>query len=267
MCGNMSEDKLEKVKKLILQDIGKLHADNVEEIVSDMISRNARKIIGLGGDIRRTRIYREILKEVKKRIYYTQRVFIKNGEQVTLKDRGEHVTELIRLIENIIREYDVKILSDIGCGYFPLTLPMWKIKPEIYYAIDNKEEVLQVLRQKIDQTIETKVYVLNLDITKTPLANVYREKGLEKPQLSLYNSILHTLTRTRKTKLPWIIENDPSKLLFVSEPRISLVKKEDITLREKRFLERLARILLNQGIIASYKMMQTKTDIIALLLK
>ncbi len=266
----------EKLENLLLEDVLAVFPDSSRESLKSAIWEKIvqrasllSRTLGENVDPRRYSCYWREVKRLRKIAYYELRRFKVEGDtHLSLKERGENVKELISFISSVLAEERVEVMAEYGCGLFPLTLPMWGYKPRVYIAVDKSQEVIKRLEKAVDNlTPGVKLIPVRCDIAREGVRTPLVKAGFTMCDLAFFNRIIHVLERTSSTRATMLVDEVPAKIVVVSEPRVSLVKKNDITAREKRFLLRLASKLSNQGVISEYKLALTSTDVVLLMKK
>ncbi len=261
-------------KKLLLEDIKEYPEVSVDEIIKELFQTYPkelleRKIKRICKEGRRTRDYKIVLKDLRKKLYYKKRVFLTPKGHISLIEReGEGLKQIIERISSLVLKEKIDVIADYGSGLFPTTLKYWPNKPKIYIAIDNNKSVIEELKAYFKKNLTTtKLLVVYGDLSIQGPEEIIHDNHLPLPELSLYNRILHVLTRTKKTNPMELIERTPSKIIVVTEPRRSLVRGIDITSREKKFLLSVLKKSLRLGYVSSFKIEITPADVLAVAYK
>ncbi len=263
----------EELKKLLIEDTKDLQLENKDAYIEKFLEKHQHYLRKLSeykeNEIKRTRVYKELLKKLRKQLYYHKRTFYpEEHTHVSLEERGEAIYQLIKEISDVMNKYKAYTIADYGCGLFPLTIPEWSVKPEVYYAIDNNKKIIEkLLKEQAWLSSYTKLYIIKGDLRYESPNKILMKTNTKRTDLSLYNRVLHTLYRHTRKNLVELLEDTPSDLIIITEPRTSLIKKYDITKREARFIEQVIKKALELGVIARYEIKILQQDILALLNK
>ncbi len=217
-------------------------------------------------DYARTSVFENEVKRLRRIAYYALRRYSGEASIEPLAERGAGIFDFINKISRIAYESKTRVLVEYGCGLFPLTIRSWLFKPRIYIAVDINDDVIEKLLESknlIEKESNVKLVVVKSDITVDGSLKPVLNAGYESVDLALYNRILHSIARLRGYDLiTELIEKTPSNTIVATEPKVSLVKKIDVSARERRFLAKTARILEKKGVVSYHKMIDSETDVI-----
>lgn len=205
---------------------------------------------------------REKVKRVRKTAYYFLRRYRFNEVEVSFLERGEEgVSAIIMYIERLLREHKCDAVLDVGSGLFPLTLGRWSVKPAYYYALDKDEGVIDRLREYSRTTTQTLLVPIKIDLSDLPKYRQVISQMERKPCLTIYSRVLHLLWRLHRIDPLEYIRTSPSKVQMILEPKTSLVRSEDISGRERRFLRGVAERCLKVGLCYRRELLDFPNDI------
>src|SRR3990167_1198294 len=198
--------KITRTYKIALNEFTKRIEDKMSrnsELKKTMNAADLRKI-------EKNTAFKNMVKEVKKEIYYDLRKYRKNSsgdstteiisrldealekndlekvtglfdeavrEHVSTNERLEHIQHFHTQFEDLIKE--IKIILDIGGGLYPLTFPFENaFKLEKYIWIDTDTKSYEILERF------QKVYKKNLHLPKNS-NQIINQSGI--PEIKLYN--------------------------------------------------------------------------------
>ncbi len=212
---------------------------------------------------RRTRAWREAVKEVRKRAYYTLRRFRPAGVEVPLQERSrEDLEELARIICGQMEVLGTETVIDLGSGLFPLTLPLWPCRPRYYIAVERDTLAVEKLWEFSRGLPDVELVILREDLASPGLAELIGSQGAPLPGLGLVLRVLRVLVRTRGIDPVDWLSRLPVRGVVVSEPCRSLVGGDDITRREARFLRALGRRLVEEGFASQWHVEFLGSDVV-----
>ncbi len=232
-----------------------------EDVVAPILEKHG--INPLGPIDRRTRAWKEAVKEVRKQAYYALRRFRPAGVEVPLHERSRADLEgLARIICSQLDAIRTDTVIDLGSGLFPLTLPLWPCHPRYYIAVERDTLAVEKLRRFSAGLSGVELVILREDLTSPSLAERIGGLGAPLPGLGLVLRVLRVLVRTRGVDpIDWLSKL-PVRGVVVSEPRRSLVGGDDITRREARFLRTLGKRLVEAGFASHWHVEILGSDVV-----
>ena len=262
------ETCLEKILKELSGEVGEdVVQKNVENILKSKEMKALLKIPEVCSEefvLRKLKVYRELVKKLKKIRYYERRKFRSlEGKEISIDERGEKVFEVVDKVAEIFKTIGGVTLLDIGCGEFPLFLGNKLPSGTIYIAIDSRKEIIESL--KAFKSNGLKLIPVLSDATEIDFRELLRKHGITRVDLTLLLRTLRVLQRTRRIDPVEFIESIPTRALLISEPLKSLVKEESIERRERKYLISIARKLEERGIFAYYEIWSSGSEIFVLL--
>lgn len=220
-------------------------------------------------DPKRTREFKKLVKDIKKRMYYEKRTFFaKGGSHVSIEERGPSVFGLVDVILEIMKASSSYKILDLGCGLFPIYF--FKVAEEKgvevrYYAVDSNKRVIEILSDFSKNLRKSHLYPILADISKSSPRELLSTYEVEDVDIVLLFRTLHTLIRTKRVDPVDFLSEIPARYLLITEPRRSLVKKEDITKRELRFLKGILRKLMEAGFVSSGELRLLEDDVLLII--
>ncbi len=273
------EELIAELASDLLDEYPRLSPDKASEIVESVVSRYKSRILRvLTGkrmsieEFRRYSLYRFLKKEARRRAYYYLRKFKTSDlagasgfidSIISCMDKGDYecvrasAIELLKLhvssserIDYIdeflgaVNKYTSGLLFsgkvlDIACGLNPLypLLDPSRIRPELIIGIDKDRVVLGVIKalERIYDKLGIRIVLREADLLRYP--DILRDyTGLD---VALILKFLHYAERMRPGLGDRILSLVDAKYVVITEPTISLVKRRDISFREKRFIKSL----------------------------
>ncbi len=287
MIINNKDKKIEDIKNIIVENIVKKYPVDklqAEQLVKYVIQRNPKflKLINKKDikieDILRTRIFKDIQKKSSQLCYYKLRQYKKEPsdwnilskdlkEAISQKSKNKikkiaeeiskfHISTEERFEENDIFYNKIlkivkqpKSIIDIGCGANPLIFPFQKFKKlDFYLALDNDKKIIDVL-SSFSLTIQnTKLLPIQWDLKE----GWSRIKELGNFDLALMMKLVPVILRQERN-LTEVLAKTPAKKWVITGSKFSLVKREDIELREKKIIKNFIK-KSNKKILDSFSM-------------
>lgn len=200
-------------------------------------------------------VYKEFIKEVRKKIYYQLRTYYPSFEEkgrIEIKD-VDNLTEetILRILKTHVSTSErmssrkkfnqfwienfkeVESIIDVGCGVFPLMFPFGEFNQlEKYHAIDNDSYAIDVLDKysKLLDGVDLESFDLDLkDLLWKNFENNY--------DLAIMLKLVPVIARQDREHLEKLF-NVPAKKVVVSASKESMTKKVDISAREDAVLNR-----------------------------
>lgn len=205
---------------------------------------------------------REKVKKLRKVAYHYSRRFRFDDIDVSLIERGDKgLSELVQYFQELMKLTDCSSILDVGCGSFPLTLVSWNYKPQVYYAIDKDEKIINRLIEFSKNLKEVILYPVIVDVSNIDVYKKFISNLEIRPCITIYSRILHVLFRLHKIEPMDIISITPSRVHVILEPKFSLVKGTEILNRERNFLKKIANKCLESGICYKFEAKDFYNDI------
>ncbi|MGB9831821.1 MAG: hypothetical protein ACPLSP_07105 [Fervidicoccus fontis] len=271
----MSEELKQKLAELVKKKIGQNSYERFSDIISEeinkaLLNKKIAESLERKGKLDDASEVKKLIKKIKKRIYYSSRVFYSaEGEHVSILERGKNLTAILEFLKKLMIEKNINTIVDIGSGTFPIYFDAFlgEASPKLrYYAIEKNKKIYEslLIYSKKSKMLLTPILA---DADTDSLEEIYKNINNYDKSLTLLLRILHTLYRTKRLNLVEFIEKIGSKYLLISEPKFSLVKKNDISKKEKAFLLRLSNKLKANGTISDFEILDTEEEIFVLMTK
>ncbi|MBX5328584.1 MAG: hypothetical protein QHH18_07620 [Candidatus Bathyarchaeota archaeon] len=230
-------------------------------------------------EFQRVSAYRNLIKKVKRRLYYRLRRYdtleaqnregILNKLRLTIEEYGLWSPQSFELHREILKTHvstrerlevasdlfhsifritgKPQKLLDISCGLNPLFVPWMQIQECIYVCTelhDNLCNFINSYLKIVSPILNIQAHVLKLDLLELFDSENKRIVFETNPLLAdcsgaFLFKVLRSMERRRKGIAKQILQWTPAEWIVVSEATRSLVKREDIRRREKIWLKRL----------------------------
>jgi len=262
------EERLRAIMKKLSEDLGEDFVERHKEEIAE--SRELAELLRRcsscqdPSELTRFREYRDLLKRLKRVMYYERRRFSgESGGEVSTEERGERIGEVVAFILKLLEQLGGRSVLDIGCGEFPKFLLPKLPKGTLYIAVDSRKKIVEELSSLRAEGVN--FLPVLADAAETDFEALLKSFGISEVDLTLLLRTLRVLQRTRRVNTVDFIESVPSRAFLISEPLKSLVKGGSIERREKRFLSSLARELEERGVFAYHELFQIGDELFLLL--
>ncbi len=276
---DLIDELIEDLAGDLLDEYPRLSLSKALEIVETIVSKYIARIVkALSGkqvgleEFRRYSLYRFLRKEARRRAYYYLRRFKEDNLyrasglirsiiecmdrvdyecvrtntiellklHVSSRERLDYIIEFLEVINKYTSGlfFSGRVL-DIACGLNPLypLLDPSRIKPVLIIGVDKDHQVLDVIKglESVYNKLGIRIVLREADLLRYP--DVLRDyTGLD---VALILKFLHYAERMRRGIGDRVLNLLDTKYIVISEPTISLVKRRDIFLREKKFIRSL----------------------------
>jgi len=205
---------------------------------------------------------REKVRRLRERAYFYSRRFRLRGIEVAFAERGaEGVKAVGEYVQALMETLGCGVIVDVGSGLFPITVGEWAKKPELYYAIDKDPEVVQKLRDHAERAGLRCLKPILFSISTISEYKKLLASLEERPCIALYSRVLRTLWRSIGLRPLEVISATPARVHLVLEPKLSLVKGEEVAARERTFLKKLLRDCLSAGVCFDGELLDFPADV------
>jgi 16S rRNA (guanine(1405)-N(7))-methyltransferase len=218
-------------------------------------------------DVTRWRAYRDVIKEVKKEIYYALRRYRGDPEEAraladalsTAIEQGRSDADIAPIKEGLLRShvstkerflhypafYDrlfslidgPSTVLDLGCGLHPLSFPFGTLPGGgTYVAVDQQKDVIAILRCYTALSGSWTLRPVADDLTDFQPARYLPGKASRFDCVFMLK-LIPVLERQKPSLLP-NLSALPGDMILVTASTEALSRREDITLREDRALRR-----------------------------
>ena len=193
-------------------------------------------------DIYRTAEFKNFFKNFKKELYYSLRTYQKtsvNAEaditHVSTKERQPHKDLFFIQIQDLFLRSTSII--DVGGGLFPLTIPLsWFGHIQNYVWLDKDKKSMEKLSRYRNDNKLSQLKLFNDSIGANNWQH-YLPVNTEEFDLAIMLKIIPVINRQEKGLLS-LLAQIPSKQILVTGSKESMVKRVDITKRERLVLRK-----------------------------
>ena len=194
--------------------------------------------------IYRTSEFKNIMKKVKKGIYYGLRTYQKDDlsleeSHISTKERAGQVTNLLSQLDNTLSA--AENILDIGGGMFPATFPFKKFPGIKNYTWIDKDtqsfEKLQVHKQQADLN---NLYLHNETIAEARWED-YLPESVQEFDFVFMLKLIPVVYRQERDLLDKLAKV-PAKHILITGSKEAMVKREDIEWREDKTLRKFIQI-------------------------
>ncbi len=232
-------------------------------------------------DVTRLRDYRNVIKAVKKQVYYQLRQYHKDKEKekrlkkqlANLKVTSANSPQIDQLIEALLATHvstqerfdhypafyqtlfsliePPQTILDIGCGLHPLSYPFNQpnYAPKSYTAIDKDPDAIETLTLFAPHAQPTRLTPLCADLTSlTP--QDYSEQPGDKFDLAFMLKLIPVVHRHNQQLLEKLSQV-PTQTLLITASTEAMTRKQDIKRREERVLRKFIA-MSGRNIIAQF---------------
>jgi len=261
------EERLRAIMKKLSEDLGEDFVERHREEIDE--SRELAELLRRcsscqdPSELTRLREYRDLLKRLKRIMYYERRRFSGERGEVSTEERGERIGEIAVFIMKLLEQMGGRSVLDIGCGEFPKFLLPKLPKGTLYIAVDSRKKIVEELSSLRAEGVN--FFPVLADAAEADFEALLKSFGVSEVDLALLLRTLRVLQRTRRVSPVDFIESIPSRAFLISEPLKSLVKGGSTERREKRFLSSLARELEERGVFAYHELFQIGDELFLLL--
>ena len=141
-------------------------------------------------------------------------------------------------------------ILDISAGHNPFSLPWMNFKQGTYLATETNTKTIHLLKEYfskiVSKHLNVKGHVVKLDLRRLEFSETGLEKALQQHVTSSQDvdvtflmKTLHFVDRLKRGNAEKLLKQLPSKYIVITEPTVSLVKHENIKMREIRWIKRL----------------------------
>jgi hypothetical protein len=232
-------------------------------------------------DLTRLRAYKDLIKDVRKHIYYhlrqyqpdktqteelrqqlTNAISAKDNEtiqqviqqllqtHVSTKERAADYPQFYRTLFKL-RPAPRRIL-DIGCGIHPLSYPFTPadIRPDVYFALDSQPDVIDTLAVFAPYVQPSRLIPLHLDIAEADWTALPGTTG-EPFDLACLLKLIPVIARQQRSLLPKLAAV-PARHILITATTEAMTRNANIRRREDRFLREFIE-LTGRPIFATFE--------------
>lgn len=251
----MSNDFDDVITKIV--KTYKITREDAYDLLNSQINKNKQllELIQHNPDkVRKTRIFKDFIKNLRKDIYYKLRQYkplnhnVSNTDLSTEAILNVHISTKERLPykkewENILVEKfgDTETILDLGGGVFPLMFPFEKfVKLKNYVWVDKDKwahDILQKQQENIPNVYSQKLKLYNLDISELDISLLKNRYGIF--DLVLMLKLISVVQRQEESLLSLLADvtrSDFTKKVFITSSKEAMTKHKDISARENKTL-------------------------------
>ncbi len=234
-------------------------------------------------DITRLSVYKTMIKNVRKQVYYHLRQY--QGEMEKIECLRKQLEQLIRSsedprqIKHVInqllsthvstkerandyqtfyqRVFELieppRTILDIGCGIHPLSYPFEQLEycPEVYVAIDRNPEVIETLTIFALYVKPTHLIPICADIAEANWTT-YLEGGIDTFNVAFMLKLIPVVSRQQRHLLPKLA-GVPARQILITAAAEAMTRKNNIRRREERVLHKFIE-MTDKKIIATFQL-------------
>lgn len=269
--GQFPEDLLEREITAICQRY-KITPESARTIAEHSLQRRPDLVAAILArypheDVTRLRVYKTLIKEIRKQVYYHVRQY--QPEQETMPHLREQLRQLIlseappEAIDAVIQQLFLTHVStkermagydrfyhtlfeliepphsilDIGCGLHPLSYPFTHpaFRPDVYAALDRKAEVFHTLSVFAPHTSPTQFLPICCDIAEADWKTLTPKGEGNIVDLVFMLKLIPVIARQQRHLLPKLAAV-PARQILITASTESMTRKQNIRRREDRVL-------------------------------
>lgn len=235
----------------------KISLDEAKKQLAAKLTQNSKltELIDNSTDlskIHKNKEFKNILKQVKKDIYYSLRTYQRESEDIqdthtSTQERKLFITDFINQLDGYLQS--ATIILDIGGGLFVTSFDLAKYNNiQEYIWLDKDAISYEKLKKYKEEKNIPSLKLFNHSIGQHPW-EYYTKAPVE---LALMLKLIPVVARQEKDLLQ-VLASVPAKNILLTGSKEALVKKTDIQKREDT--------VIKQFINLTHKQIQTKLDI------
>lgn len=219
--------------------IYKISAEKVKERLSSKLqsSPELRRLISSSDatkDIYRTRMFKNLIKQIRKEIYYDLRTYKQEADDlaashVSSRERAPYLDSLFKQIDGYLKQAEVVL--DVGGGLFPASFPFDRYPSlKTYIWVDKDKQAYHDLKQQN----YPKVVLYNYHINENPW-EYYLPDNKASFDLVFMLKLIPIMYRQYREQLGHLSEI-PFRYALLTGSKEAMVKKQDIQDRENKVI-------------------------------